>query len=95
MYKRQSWHGAGETPVPLGGAFHSRRLRLISSQVGQVPPARAPRWTYRRRLEKALDLLRDPVLEGMISGESRFDDLPAQYGAVLSAPGTLCHRIRY
>ncbi len=90
-----SWHGAGETPVPLGGAFHSRRLRLISSQVGQVPLERARRWTYRRRLEKALDLLRDPVLEKLISGESGFDDLPAQYSAVLSAPGTLCHRIRY
>ncbi len=90
-----SWHGAGETPVALGGAFHSKRLRLISSQVGSVPPARAPRWTYRRRLETALGLLRDPALEGLISGESGFDDLPKSYGAVLAAPGTLCHRIRY
>ncbi|NBE06621.1 zinc-dependent alcohol dehydrogenase [Paragemmobacter ruber] len=90
-----SWHGSGETPVPLGGAFHSRRLRLISSQVGQVPPARAPRWTYRRRLEKALNLLRDPAVDALISGESAFDDLPHTYGAVLTAPGTLCHRIRY
>ncbi len=90
-----SWHGAGETPVALGGAFHSKRLRLISSQVGAVPPARAPRWTYRRRLETALGLLRDPALEGLISGESGFDDLPKGYGAVLAAPGTLCHRIRY
>jgi threonine dehydrogenase-like Zn-dependent dehydrogenase len=90
-----SWHGTGDTPVPLGGAFHSQRLRLISSQVGQVPPARAPRWTYRRRLEKALELLRDPALDALISGESSFDDLPRVYGAVLTAPGTLCHRIRY
>ena len=90
-----SWHGAGETPVPLGGAFHSRRLRLISSQVGQLPQDHAPRWTYRRRLAKALALLADPVLDLLISGETAFDDLPAAYGPILTAPGTLCHRIRY
>lgn len=90
-----SWHGVGQTPVALGGAFHSRRLKLISSQVGAVPPARAPRWTYRRRLEKALSLLADPALDALISGETAFADLPAAYGDILSAPQTLCHRIRY
>ena len=38
-------------PVPLGGAFHSRRLKLISSQVGQVAPSHRARWTHRRRLD--------------------------------------------
>jgi hypothetical protein len=90
-----SWHGAGTTPVPLGGAFHSRRLRLIGSQVGHIPPARAPRWTYARRMAKALDLLTDPALDALISGETAFADLPARYGAILSDPATLCHRIRY
>lgn len=90
-----SWHGTGDTPIPLGGAFHSRRLRLVSSQVGTIPPARSPRWTYRRRLEKALLLLADPVLDALISGETPFADLPAAYGQILSAPETLCHRIRY
>lgn len=90
-----SWHGSGDTPVPLGGAFHSRRLRLVSSQVGRLPPARAPRWTYARRMAKALDLLADPALDALISGETLFSDLPAQYGAILSDTNTLCHRIRY
>lgn len=90
-----SWYGAGTTAVPFGGAFHSRRLRLISSQVGQIPPARAPRWSYARRLAKALDLLADPTLDALISGETAFADLPARYGAILSDPATLCHRIRY
>lgn len=90
-----SWYGAGEVPVALGGAFHSRRLRLIGSQVGQVPPARAPRWTYRRRLEKALDLLRDGALEALISGETPFAEMAGAYGRVLTDPETLCHRIRY
>ncbi|MDG4648689.1 zinc-binding alcohol dehydrogenase [Roseibacterium sp. SDUM158017] len=90
-----SWHGAGATPVPLGGTFHSRRLRLVGSQVGRIPPARAPRWTYARRMAKALDLLTAPALDALISGETQFSDLPDRYGAILSDPATLCHRIRY
>ncbi|WP_043770572.1 zinc-dependent alcohol dehydrogenase [Roseivivax isoporae] len=90
-----SWHGAGTTEVPLGGAFHSLRLRLVSSQVGALPPLRAPRWTYRRRLTKALELLADPALDVLISGETGFADLPGRYAAILDDPQTLCHRIRY
>jgi threonine dehydrogenase-like Zn-dependent dehydrogenase len=90
-----SWYGAGETPVPLGGAFHSRRLRLVSSQVGQLPTNRRPRWSHARRMKKALTLLRDPALDTLISGETAFEDLPDRYGAILADPGTLCHRIRY
>ena len=37
-----SWQGAGTTAVPLGGAFHSRRLRLVSSQVGPAAAAARP-----------------------------------------------------
>ena len=41
-----SWYGDGAVPAPLGGSFHSRRLRLISSQVGQISPSRRPRWAW-------------------------------------------------
>src|SRR4029077_13263946 len=44
-----SWYGAGDVPVPLGAAFHSRRLRLVSSQVGSIAPSHRPRWDYRAR----------------------------------------------
>ena len=43
--------------VPLGGAFHRRRLKLVSSQVGQVAPSHRRDWTHRRRLDAALGLL--------------------------------------
>lgn len=80
-----SWHGAGETPVPLGGAFHSRRLSIVSSQVGRLPPARAPRWDYARRMEAALRLLaEDDALDALISTEVAFADLPARLPALLA-----------
>jgi threonine dehydrogenase-like Zn-dependent dehydrogenase len=90
-----SWYGDRATHVGLGGAFHSRRLRIVSSQVGLVPADRRARWSGRRRLETALALLREPALDALISGETRFDDLAEAYGGILDRPGTLCHRIRY
>jgi NADPH:quinone reductase-like Zn-dependent oxidoreductase len=90
-----SWHGAGEVPVPLGGAFHSRRLRLTSSQVGRVPAERSARWSHRRRLETALALLDDPALDTLVSGETAFADAARDYPAILSDPGTIAHVFRY
>ena len=52
-----SWYGDKPVEVDLGGAFHSRRLKLVSSQVGQVAASRRPRWDYRRRVEAAMRLL--------------------------------------
>lgn len=91
-----SWYGVAQVPLPLGEAFHVRRLTLRSSQVGHVPPGRAPRWSRRRRLKLALSLLADPRLDALLTGESPFEALPAVLAALAAEPGdTLCHRIRY
>jgi threonine dehydrogenase-like Zn-dependent dehydrogenase len=91
-----SWFGDGATPTPLGGAFHSRRLRLISSQVGHVATSRRARWSYRRRLEAALSLLQDDRLDALIAEEIAFMDAPAQLPALLSpAAKGLAPIIRY
>ncbi|WP_299560639.1 zinc-binding alcohol dehydrogenase [uncultured Sulfitobacter sp.] len=90
-----SWYGEGTTQVPLGGRFHQRRLRLLSSQVGRIPPSHAARWTHRRRLQVALSLLADPTLDALISGETRFEELAVAYSAILGDPQTLCHRVRF
>ena len=91
-----SWYGEGLQPVPLGGAFHSRRLRLLSSQVGQVSPSRRPRWSYGRRMAAALGLLADDRLDALITAEVPFADLPAAIPTLL-APGAsgLATAIRY
>ena len=91
-----SWFGDGAVPVKLGGAFHSRRLKLVSSQVGQVSPGRRPRWDYRRRIEAALRLLGDDTLDQLLTQEIAFEDAPARLPALLApgAPG-LAPIIRY
>jgi threonine dehydrogenase-like Zn-dependent dehydrogenase len=91
-----SWYGAKEVRVPLGGAFHSQRLRLVSSQVGHVAPSHRATWTYRRRLEEALRLLDDPVLDALIAPPVAFKDLPAILPDILNpTSGVLCQLIRY
>ncbi|MCO6390973.1 dehydrogenase [Aliihoeflea aestuarii] len=91
-----SWYGDRSVEIGLGGAFHSRRLQLVSSQVGSIPPDRTARWTYARRLSTALQLLADDdALDTLISGETPFDTLDRDYAAILGNPETLCHRIRY
>jgi threonine dehydrogenase-like Zn-dependent dehydrogenase len=91
-----SWFGDGTTPTPLGGAFHSRRLRLISSQVGHVATTRRARWSYRRRLEAALTLLQDGRLDALITEEIAFTDAPTLLPALLSpAAKGLAPIIRY
>jgi hypothetical protein len=91
-----SWYGSAIVPVPLGGAFHSRRLKLIASQVGKVAPSHRRDWTHRRRLGKALDLLADDRLDVLLDPAIPFEDLPVRLQHVLGpASGILCQAIDY
>ena len=91
-----SWFGTADVPLPLGEWFHSRRLTLLSSQVGQVAAPMRPRWPNARRLAKALDLLRDPALDRLITGEVAFAELPAALPRLAAEPGAaLCLRVVY
>ncbi len=89
-----SWYGDRAPSVPLGEAFHARRLRLIASQVGSVAPAMRGRRSYAHRLGLALDLLADPAYDGLLEGPTSFADLPSAMPRIL-APGGLCHVITY
>jgi threonine dehydrogenase-like Zn-dependent dehydrogenase len=91
-----SWYGDTPVSVPLGGAFHSRRLKLVASQVGTVAPSHRREWTHRRRLEHAIGLLADDRLDVLLEPAIAFADLPARLPSVL-APGssTLCQVIDY
>ena len=91
-----SWYGDAAVAAPLGGAFHAKRLRLISSQVGQVSPSRRPRWNFARRLDKALELLADARFDALITDEVAFEDAPRELPRIL-APGAkgLATALRY
>jgi len=78
-----SWYGEQPVATSLGGSFHSRRLRLISSQVGKIAMSHRPRWTHGQRLRAALDLLADARLDALLAPAVRFRDLPSRLPALL------------
>jgi NADPH:quinone reductase-like Zn-dependent oxidoreductase len=91
-----SWFGDQEVMLPLGGGFHSQRLRIIASQVGNVSPDFRQRWPHKRRLETALKLLDDGRLDALITEEVAFEALPDALPRLLAegAPG-LATAVRY
>lgn len=91
-----SWYGEKPVKVGLGGPFHSRRLKLVSSQVGQVSPGRRPRWDYGRRMAAALRLLNNPALDGLVAEDIAIDEAPQRLPEILG-PGAkgLAPVIRY
>ncbi|HEX6458387.1 MAG TPA: zinc-binding alcohol dehydrogenase [Thermoleophilaceae bacterium] len=91
-----SWYGDSEVRLSLGGAFHSGRLAIRASQVGTLSPTRAGRRTSADRLALAMHLLQDPAFDALVTGESRFGELPDVMARL--AGGSLpaiCHTIAY
>ena len=89
-----SWFGDRAVSVGLGGAFHSKRLTIRSSQVGMVAPRRRAARATGDRVDLALRLLRDDAFEHLLTGGSSWRDLPAVMAAIAdgASPG-LCHII--
>lgn len=91
-----SWYGTRRVDLGLGGRFHSQRLTLRASQVGTVAPARAARWSHRRRLELAVRLCADERLDVLFAQDERFDALPQVMRRLVDVRDhTLCQRIVY
>src|SRR5690349_10091203 len=91
-----SWYGDTEVRLSLGGAFHSRRLAIRASQVSTISPAQQGRRTTKERLGLALELLRDPAFDALITGQSRFSELPDAMARLASGNlPALCHTITY
>jgi threonine dehydrogenase-like Zn-dependent dehydrogenase len=90
-----SWYGDRRVSLPLGEAFHPRRLTVRSSQVGTVSPRRASRG-YAGRMALALRLLADPRFDALVSGEHGFEELPDLLPRLAAGELTaLCVRVRY
>ncbi len=91
-----SWYGDRAVQLSLGGAFHSGRLGIRSSQVGAVPAARRASRSPADRLALALELLHDPAFDALITGASEFDELPDILARLTAGTlPALCHLITY
>jgi NADPH:quinone reductase-like Zn-dependent oxidoreductase len=91
-----SWYGITQPRVPLGAAFHSRRLTIKASQVGAVAAARRARRTTSDRLALAMRMLEDPLFDVFITGHAPFGALPQIMESIFSTGAeTLCQVIDY
>ena len=91
-----SWYGDTEVRLSLGGPFHSLRLGIRASQVGTISPARAGRRATAQRLALALELLRDPAFDSLVTGQSPFRELPDVMASLAAGSlPALCHTITY
>jgi threonine dehydrogenase-like Zn-dependent dehydrogenase len=91
-----SWYGDEPVMLELGGRFHSSRLGIRASQVGEIATARRGRRTHAQRMALALRLLADPAFDALLTGESAFEDLPEVMGKLASGSiPALCHTITY
>lgn len=94
-----SWYGEREASLPLGEAFHAKRLSIVSTQVGAIAPAMRGRRSHGERMALALSLLADARLDALVGPATRFEDLPAALPGLLNpAPGEaapLCPLVTY
>ncbi len=91
-----SWYGDTPVELSLGGRFHSARLGIRASQVGEVAAARRGRRSRADRLRLALSLLTDPAYDVLLTGESPFAELPEVMVKLASGSiPALCHTVTY
>ena len=88
-----SWFGDRAPALKLGEAFHSRRLRIVGSQVGQIALPMRGRRNFTERLSTALELLTDPRLDALLEPPTPFERLPETMPRLLA--GGLCHVVSY
>ena len=91
-----SWYGTRPVTLPLGGAFHRRRLVIRSSQVSTIPSRLAGEWTIERRREAVRDEMLSLPLDRLATHVFPFDDAPGAFRAVDDGIEGLVHAaLRY
>lgn len=85
-----SWFGSKPVPLPLGGAFHRRRLTIRSTQVSTIPARMSATWTIARRRAEAAALLPELPLDELCTHVFPFANAADAFRAVdENAPGLM------
>jgi threonine dehydrogenase-like Zn-dependent dehydrogenase len=91
-----SWFGTTPVPLPLGAAFHRRRLSIRSTQVSTIPAALSCGWDRARRRRRALALMAELPLGLLATHEFEFERAAEAYAAIDRGEEGLIHAaLRY
>jgi threonine dehydrogenase-like Zn-dependent dehydrogenase len=88
-----SWFGTKPVVLPLGGAFHRRRLTIRSTQVSTVPARLSGTWTRSRRRQEAVALLTELPLARLCTDVFDFGDAAEAFRAVDQGKPGLMHAV--
>jgi len=88
-----SWFGTKPVMLPLGGAFHRRRLIIRSTQVSTVPARLSGTWTRSRRRREAVELLAELPLAQLCTHVFAFADAAEAFRAVDQGKPGLMHAV--
>jgi 2-desacetyl-2-hydroxyethyl bacteriochlorophyllide A dehydrogenase len=86
-----SWYGTRPAPLPLGGAFHRRRLAIRGTQVSTIPAALGARWDRGRRARLAWRLLRELPVAVLCTHEFPFEAAAEAYACTDRKQDGLIH----
>jgi 2-desacetyl-2-hydroxyethyl bacteriochlorophyllide A dehydrogenase len=88
-----SWFGITPVVLPLGGAFHRRRLTIRSTQVSTVPAGLSATWTRTRRHLEAVELLPELPLAELCTHVFPFRKAAEAFHAVDAGTPGLMHAV--
>jgi threonine dehydrogenase-like Zn-dependent dehydrogenase len=79
--------------LPLGGAFHRRRLTIRSTQVSTVPACLSGTWTRSRRRQETVALITELPLAQLCTDVFDFDHAAEAFRAVDQGKPGLMHAV--
>src|SRR5450432_315078 len=88
-----SWFGTKPVVLPLGGAFHRRRLMIRSTQVSTVPARLSGTWTRSRRRRETVELLPELPLAQLCTHVFDFGRAAEAFRAVDEGKPGLMHAV--
>jgi len=88
-----SWFGTKPVVLPLGGAFHRRRLMIRSTQVSTVPARLSGTWTRSRRRRETVELLPELPLAQLCTHVFDFGHAAEAFRAVDQGKPRLMHAV--
>lgn len=86
-----SWYGTKQVPLPLGGDFHRRRLRIRSTQVSTIPAFLRSRWDLARRRRVTRRLMDELPLAALATHAFPFEAADEAFAAVDQGMPRLLH----
>jgi threonine dehydrogenase-like Zn-dependent dehydrogenase len=88
-----SWFGTKPVVLPLGGAFHRRRLTIRSTQVSTVPARQSGTWNRARRRQETVALITELPLAQLCTDVFDFGHAADAFRAVDQEKPGLMHAV--